>query len=355
MGDHGPVARELNLVERGKVDSLSRFGAGWDDVVKEWCLGSRSNYSREQAWESLKTLERLWPDYVERIYLEQVRGALVIEIAIELGLALNACEELVGFLKLLARLKRDERGAIVELKVAAWLVRLGYRPELEPELNGKRLDSLVYVSGEPVYFEVIAPNEQAVIEEMDDALSRLARRIMAESCCRLINVRLNISPNPVVEEAVINATRNFPFNDQQVHIVPNIGTISTGGIPVTEETPEGPELVVEHQKFDGRSVRASCFITDARAQRLFDQKLRQFSRDHCNILVMDVSQIPDGITGWSPLIRRRFQPNLNRRIGAVVLLEEEAGLKIKWNRQVLPNEYAYKPPPGPVLDALGRP
>jgi hypothetical protein len=35
----------------------------------------------------------------------------------------------------------------------------------------------------------------------------------------------------------------------------------------------------------------------------------------------NVSNIPDSIADWMPLIERRFQPQLNRRSGAVVLFK----------------------------------
>ena len=120
---------------------------------------------------------------------------------------------------------------------------------------------------------------------------------------------------------------------------------------------ELPRLFVAsfNQTEDGIKTRTNVgvSITDERAQRLMSAEAEHFSREEINILVMDVSRVPDGIRCWSPLIQRRFQPNINRRFGAVVLLSsyiEAAGISRRCS--VLQNQYAYKKPPKCILDNL---
>jgi hypothetical protein len=98
-----------------------------------------------------------------------------------------------------------------------------------------------------------------------------------------------------------------------------------------------------------------CPINDQRAARLMVAETHQLSREETNVLAMDVSNIPGSIPDWMPLIERRFQPNLNRRFGAVVLFKRVNQLhnaNILRGYRVLRNPHAYRPVPEALLGAI---
>jgi hypothetical protein len=74
-----------------------------------------------------------------------------------------------------------------------------------------------------------------------------------------------------------------------------------------------------------------------------------------NILVMDVTRIVSSLNAWSQLIEKCFQPNQNRRFGAVGLFftgitDEKMGPSEQW--KVVRNPYAYKPLPESLLQTI---
>lgn len=98
-------------------------------------------------------------------------------------------------------------------------------------------------------------------------------------------------------------------------------------------------------------------IDDQRAARLMGAETHQLSPNETNLLAIDVSNVPGGIPDWIPLIQRRFQPNLNRRFGAVVLFSRVNQLhsaNIIRGYRVLRNAHAYRPIPDPLLNAITR-
>lgn len=87
-------------------------------------------------------------------------------------------------------------------------------------------------------------------------------------------------------------------------------------------------------------------FTDYRSQRILNNKIRQLSREKLGLIVMGLSGIPGGFKHWPELIRRRLQPNLNRRIGGVLLTESAITGKSMENRKVLiehPNPFRTLP------------
>ncbi len=72
------------------------------------------------------------------------------------------------------------------------------------------------------------------------------------------------------------------------------------------------------------------------------------------MVVMDVSAaLPFGFEPWVPFISRWFQPRLNRRLGAVVLVQTHNQAPALIRRcAVVTNPHAYKPLPLSLVDGL---
>lgn len=80
------------------------FGANWSDFVANWCSGVTPSISGDEGWRVLGVLERLWPEYLDTVLDKGLKGIAIMVPAIDLGVTLEACEHLVGFDKVLARM-----------------------------------------------------------------------------------------------------------------------------------------------------------------------------------------------------------------------------------------------------------
>ncbi len=109
--------------------------AQWSEFVAEWCLGIDPGYSPSEAQRALDALRRLWPEVINKLEAEAVHGSggvATVVSAIALGQKLAACEPLMGFGPVMARLRKGEHSALAELEFAEALVRCGFKPALEP-------------------------------------------------------------------------------------------------------------------------------------------------------------------------------------------------------------------------------
>ena len=96
-------------------------------------------------------------------------------------------------------------------------------------------------------------------------------------------------------------------------------------------------------------------ITDSRAKRLLYAESHHFNKEHTNILVMDVSSVTGGMKKWIEIIGRCFQPNQNRRFGAVIFFSEgfyvdKINIEQSWKQ--LTNKHAYNKVPSKLLEMI---
>jgi hypothetical protein len=338
----------------------AEFGATWADLVRDWCLGVEPQEPPFTAWLALEALDRLWPEYVDRMVASPTRGLGVVTYAIHLGSILRVCEALVGFGPVMKRLRLGEDGALAELFVASHLVRIGYVSELEAALGNNRVDASVRVDQTTVYVEVISPERSQTMIEGQVAIQALAARVREENTGKKIELLLSVDLTDAVVAAVCDFLPRAPLSA-------DIQEMAGLGFAIVE--PADGTLVVSPRirsagdttvfgaasgfSGDGSLSSVRMPITDHRVQRLLDGELHHFTRDTVNVLAIDVSHAAGSIRGWTPLIERRFQPALNRRLGAVVvyqLSETHPAIKYRW--RALRNPHAYQPVPDALLVAI---
>jgi hypothetical protein len=339
------------------------FGSNWSDFVTNWCSGVTPSIPCDEGWKALGIIERLYPEYFDKVLTDGLKGIAFIAPIIDLGITLEACENLNGFDRLLARIKKGEGATFSEAKFAAELVKLGYNPILEPQLGEKRLDALISVGGEKVYFEVITPETSDVMKTAYSEMRKLTQRIMKENKGMDVNIKLLTDLNTSISDSILAYLKTLSPSTENTHIMPDIALIKYSTFapkPLSFECEqndlEPSELFVASfsRTEDGIKTRINVgtSITDERAQRLMRTEAEHFSREEINILVMDVSKIPNGIRCWLPLIRRRFQPHINRRFGAVVLFSCYISAGVSWRSSVLTNPHACRQPPKNLIDEL---
>ena len=215
-----------------------------------------------------------------------------------------------------------------------------------------------------MYFEVIAPDTCDAMKTAYSEMLSLTQRIMKEKKGMDVNIKLLTYLNTSISDSILAYLETLSPSTEKTYKIPKVALVKYSTFipkPLSFEHKQNdvelPELYVAHfnRTEDGIRTRINVQVsmTDERAQRLMSAEAAHFSREEINILVMDVSAVPGGIKSWSPLIQRRFQPDINRRFGALVLLSsciESAG--ISWRCSVLQNRYACKRPPKCLLDAL---
>jgi hypothetical protein len=284
------------------------------------------------------------------------------------GLTIEGCESVAGFDRVFTRWKGGDRGARSELRFAAALVGLGYSPILQPYLKGKVLDAVISVARHNVYFEVATPEYSDAVQQAFKAMKGLSARLAKENPGANISVYLLTEPLPQVCDSIADYVHTLapPTN-------PNVGVLQE--VAHARIAPAGVRL--SPLQLPGKAARSPLIcsataarkegvwgradvclpITDDRAESILHRELSHFHRESTNVLVLDISQVIGGMKSWVPLLKRRFQPKMNRRCGAVVLLDSDISAiapAVNVKTLVLSNQYACRPVPAPLLEELAR-
>lgn len=83
-----------------------------------------------------------------------------------------------------------------------------------------------------------------------------------------------------------------------------------------------------------------------RLGRLIDQEVKHFSHETTNLLILDTKNNSLSAKDITRVVMRRLQPNINRRLGGVLLLSEfytVHGIKLQREWEIISNPHAYKP------------
>lgn len=335
------------------------LGQNWDDVVANWCLGVKPAIPDKAAWEALDTIERLWPALFDGVV---GKGIIVIAPMIDIGIMLADVEGLPGFADLLARLKQGERAARSELFLASTLVKLGYRPTIEPSLNGKKLDALISVDSDEIYFEVISPVASQVFEQHIIDADKFVKELTEQFPGTSTDIRLlDMLSDEIKHKLIAFIKEMHPSNSEEFQRMNNMALIShtlfrPEGAPFnsTDSDVKGPKLGILGFNSNARVNLVQPVMSDERLQRLLDDEAKHFSQKTINILMIDVSAVPHNFEAWGPLIQRRFQPSINRRFTAGILFRRElintGVIHTHWNMII--NQYAYKKLPQALQKTL---
>lgn len=106
-----------------------------------------------------------------------------------------------------------------------------------------------------------------------------------------------------------------------------------------------------------RRVVVRMPYSDERAENLLRRELAQLPPEGPGLVMIHMGNAPGGFSSWEPLIRRRFQPSVHTRVGAVCLfsagtLPTERGFVILSQTKVLVNPHASTPLPSWIEKTL---
>ena len=295
--------------------------------------------------------------YLGREYLDAIkgRGSMTVLPLIELGFILQEVGPLDKAASLINRFKWNDRSARFEGMMIAFYRRQGLPVTIEPavlfEGEVKRPDFLVEYRGENIFVEVSSPITSTEGRRINDLVAYIANVSERIDQPRRVDVTLLREPSAGEIEQIRATCVAISVDDVQPRYADmgDIGVIVSRQLPDTETNrllnpedlmffPSGmrekyrgtPYLFQLSLKVGGYPTQTTCRVhvaypfTDVRLERILSEERERLSPSTHNMIVLDVSDIPGVFSSrnsnWIQLVQRRLQPQLNRRIGAVLLV-----------------------------------
>ncbi len=246
----------------------------------------------------------------------------------------------------------DEMGVATEILVLASLARRGGQPELFVEIDGRVPDCRIREDAQAdwVYVEMSARGLSEIRRRGQDILWRVSHAAADAVPGMHGKVALLRPPSAEELEEVVRWLAQRPNSGDALTDIAEFYTDTIesgiGGNDVLEQRVPRPRMFSTRVVTGERLAKgsASLRISDEAADRALQGEAEQLPREQAGVVVLDVSGVIDGIDAWTPLIGRRFQPGINRRIGGVILMARNlsvAGLKMR--SELLVNPHAAKP------------
>jgi hypothetical protein len=341
------------------------------DIIQEWLLGQTVDYPSDDVVNGFNNVERIMGSGWLESTFSQIRGPAVSIQIIELGNTLKEIDGVPNGSDLISKIKTyyprsTRRGntksaraklkptafrssdelhelahALTVAKFVAHFRRHSLKVEIEPELfirNERRHpDFRINYDNAWVYVEVVSPGLSKEANSIYKTLNSIADVNKKMRMDRVAEVYLFKDPTNGEIDQIVNKCMLMAENDLQpqecsfkktAQIFTNLWNqerLPTFPPAIDEKR---PILVVvdfqtknEGDTIHGRKCVAKMPFLDERAQRILGEKSRQLSRDFPGLIIVDVSNAAGGLKRWPELIRRRLQPNLNRRISAVLITQ----------------------------------
>ena len=337
----------------------------WNNIVQEWLLNQNLDCEPKEIVDAFNQVEKTMGSDWIGLTFGTSRGIWNTISIIELGKMLVEVEKTPNGSKLINKIKENypnsfQQGAagrkigpsqfkpsdgLHELAHSLQVARLiahyrrhSYTVEIEPELmvNGRRRfpDLRVKSDSKWTYVEVVCPSFSKETREVYEILNRISN-IDDQTMDRVIEVYLYKDPSEpeirqIIDTCKLLARRDLQPQESNLRGIAQIFTnpwneelLPSFAPAITEKRPilvcVSFKIKTEEGLSHGRRCIAEMPFTDERAQRILGEKSGQLSRTDPGLIVMDVSGIPGGFKRWPELVTRRLQPNLNRRISAVLI------------------------------------
>ncbi len=331
----------------------------WDlaSLKKDWLLGAECSYTDKEIIKGFSTVDKfLGKNFIESHWNDQ-RGLVVVIQVVNLGLNLEWIGNIKGAENLLKKLsnKQTYRIAASELDVGAFFAKKNLLSEVYPHAPeaGNELDFKLSKNGEIIYVEVTSP-ETSVANKY---LSHLANKL-SKIAKVLPNTRLEVYLYDFLDNGnlqnlykkcyqLIKAVKvGFGYREHGKYAI-MLSRAEEGGMSKLTKKKKVDEPVFFATNLSQKAgiknfVTVKVPFADKRAEEVLARKYHQLVAGYPNIVVIDVTRIPNGIKNWPVIIKRRFQPKINRKISAVLLwssiLSPAEG--VKTSRYWIKNQYA---------------
>jgi hypothetical protein len=339
-----------------------------EEIEKEWLAGHRIAVSREDMLEAFERCERiLGRDWIETRRADALGISRTLAV-VRMGQRLVSLDGAANTGELVEKLRRGDPSAAAELHALHLLVRFGapLTAEMYPagcvaQSNRTPDIRIGSSSGAWVYVEVAAPNQSEAGRRIQSVLQAVVD--MVEGIRLPFTLELFVRREPALSEIETIRAEVIRFCTARVAA----GERPLAGLPpesaflflrhgqpgdvvefAREELPRDLGLMILTQGRPGeivplqhsgekyrprlcsakrvrgptepdRHLLVRMPFSDERAAEFVDQEARQLPRDAPGLIMIDAGAAAGAFREWEPLIRRRFQPTLNTRVGGVCL------------------------------------
>ncbi len=221
----------------------------------------------------------------------------------------------------------NEHGVATELSIFADLFRSGVKLELFPSVSGRVPDARIRLSSAQPWTYVEA--SQRTISKIQRESEAAMQRIVANALGARPNVHSKVAmlrlPAEPEMQRIIDWLYSSPESGSALEDLVMLWVEPLeAAVGVNEElykhVPE-PRLFMA-QVADGKPIKKATVamrIEDRGAARMLEEEAGQLPSSECGIVIIDTTRVIGGPDAWEPIIRRRLQPSINTRIGAVIL------------------------------------
>lgn len=221
-------------------------------------------------------------------------------------------------------------GVHAEVAVMARLSRAGATVELEPKIGGRVPDCRFQLEtgNRWVYVEVSRRAISEIRERAQHVLTRCAPAVAQAAPGmhgKLAVLRMPVTGGSELDALVDWLRPGLPdgtrFRDLAVFYTDAHACAVDDADRMSQQVPP-PRMTCTQVGFgDGTKGSATVGVSDEGAQEVLKTEAAQLPRGEPGVVVLDLSAVIRGCEEWQPLIRRRFQPTINTRLGGVALFE----------------------------------
>jgi hypothetical protein len=255
----------------------------------------------------------------------------------------------------------DEQGVNAELRILAQLCRVGFELELYPQVAGRVPDARIRVTPRQPWKYV--ESSQRGMSKIRSGAELTMQRISERAAHSFPGVHSKIAllrqPEAPELRRILEWLESLPASGSQLEdlavlSLEPIETATEADDVLHQHVPE-PRLFTTQIVAGASAAKATACIgiEDTGAETMLREEAKQLPAAESGILILDISAMIDGIGVWEPLVRRRFQPGIHTRVGAVVLTQWYRGARGRQSESiVLANPHATFPIDSDIIEKL---
>jgi len=293
--------------------------------IKELSLNQFSESQVNRAFKAFNGLTQLFDkDFIGKRFNNVKCPSEVIYIT-ELWENWKIVEPFKKSHKIIERWKEGlcEQGVNAELFIFAYLIKNGILSELFPCIDYKEPDCSIHVNNQIIYIEITSRERSKKFWRGTKILGKIAR--IAGETFKGSHAKLAILRLPTDNELKRICYWIKSSINTNEGLLDNLAYFYLDAIesPLNKKD-KLMKYLPSHSHYGtyfgkGMKGTAGIYLEDIAANEILKREAKQLSKKYPGIICIDSSQTSSGYESWVPLIKRRFQPDINKRISAVLL------------------------------------
>ena len=293
--------------------------------IKELSLNQFSEPQLKRAFEAFNGIAQLFgKDFID-IRFKNCRCPSEVIYITELWENWKIVEPFKKSCKIIKRWKDGlyNQGINPELFVFAHLIKNGILSELFPCINNIEPDCSINLNNQTIYIEITSRDRSENFKRGTKILGKIAK--VAGETFKGSHAKLAILRLPTDNE--LKRITYWLQNSTNVN-EGKLDDLAYFYLDTTESSLNKGDRLMEYipphshyATFFGRGMKgtAGIYIDDIVAEELLKREAQQLPKQYPGIICIDASSVSCGYEKWIPLIKRRFQPKINKRVSAVLL------------------------------------